>query len=236
MKRKNRMLALVLAMFFGFLALDRFYLGKIKSGFLKLVTIGGFGIWWFIDVAMLLMDAFFYSLGREGGFVKDKRGQDLRYGLSAYRMKSGSWQQDWFTEDASTLAASPDSDGIVKPVPSKSWMGRNWKWAIPTAILGMVAAIIIGTLSTMKSSEVYQRSMAAVKDDDRVTDVLGTDISAGYFVSGQVSNTAADFVIPVSGSKGEGKVYVQAVNMNGQWIFQNVVLHTDNEDVDLLAD
>lgn len=236
MVRKNRMLAIVLAMFFGFLALDRFYLGKIKSGILKLITFGGFGIWWFIDVALLLMDAFFYSLGREGGFVKDKRGQNLRYGLSAYRFKSGSFQQDWFTADSTTQEMSPAAEGIVKPTPSKTWMGRNWKWAIPSIILGTVALIIVGALTVMKSSEVYQRSVEAVKTDPRITEVLGSDISEGFFFTGEVNSSAAKFIIPVSGSKGEGEVYVQATNTTGHWEYHTLILHTDNEDIDLLSE
>ncbi|MEC5319206.1 TM2 domain-containing protein [Brenneria populi subsp. brevivirga] len=96
MKRKNRIIALVLSFFFGMFGIDRFYLGKVKSGVLKLITLGGLGIWWFIDAALLLVDAFLFSLGKDCGFVKDKKGNELKYGLSAYRFKNGRFQQDWF--------------------------------------------------------------------------------------------------------------------------------------------
>lgn len=94
--QKNRLLALVLGMMLGLIGADRFYLGKWKSGVAKALTLGGLGIWWFIDCAMLLVDAFLHSLGRDVGFVKDVNGKDLRYGLSMYRIKDGRLQRDWF--------------------------------------------------------------------------------------------------------------------------------------------
>ena len=35
------------------MGIDRFYLGKGGTGFLKLITFGGFGIWYLIDVFMI---------------------------------------------------------------------------------------------------------------------------------------------------------------------------------------
>ncbi len=93
---KNRIIALILAMMLGFFGADRFYLGKYKTGAIKLITFGGLGIWWFIDVAMLLLDAFLWSFGKQGGFVKDAQGGELRYGLSMYRLSEGRLQRDWF--------------------------------------------------------------------------------------------------------------------------------------------
>lgn len=34
----------------GFLGLDRFYLGELSAGTLKLSTLGGFGVWWLWDI------------------------------------------------------------------------------------------------------------------------------------------------------------------------------------------
>lgn len=92
-KPKNRLLALSLSTFM----LDRFYLGKPISGTLKILTFGGLGLWWFVDGAMLLIDAFLYSCGKDTGMVKDGKGNELRLGLSGYRYKNGSMQKDWFS-------------------------------------------------------------------------------------------------------------------------------------------
>ncbi|HIF9138890.1 TPA: TM2 domain-containing protein [Photobacterium damselae] len=94
-KQKNRILALVLGLFLGMLGADRFYLGKNKTAILKIVTFGGLGLWWFIDNALLLIDAFLYSLGKDTGIVKDSLGNDLKYGLSSYRYKNGKFEKDW---------------------------------------------------------------------------------------------------------------------------------------------
>ena len=50
---KSKVVALILSIFLGELGIDRFYLGYIGTGILKLTTCGGFGIWWLIDLIMI---------------------------------------------------------------------------------------------------------------------------------------------------------------------------------------
>lgn len=51
---KNKTVAILLSFFLGELGVDRFYMGYVGLGILKLVTIGGFGIWWLIDLIMII--------------------------------------------------------------------------------------------------------------------------------------------------------------------------------------
>lgn len=50
---KSKVVALILSIFLEELGIDRFYLGYIGTGILKLITCGGFGIWWLIDLIMI---------------------------------------------------------------------------------------------------------------------------------------------------------------------------------------
>lgn len=48
-KKLNWTLTLILSILFGSLGVDRFMMGQVGLGILKLITGGGFGIWWLID-------------------------------------------------------------------------------------------------------------------------------------------------------------------------------------------
>lgn len=53
---KDYLTAALLSILVGMFGADRFYLGKTGTAILKLVTLGGFGLWWLIDVALVLLD------------------------------------------------------------------------------------------------------------------------------------------------------------------------------------
>ena len=62
---RSRTVALLLCFFLGGLGVHRFYVGKIGTGILTIVTICGFfGIWPLIDFIMLLVGAFKDKEGR----------------------------------------------------------------------------------------------------------------------------------------------------------------------------
>ena len=50
---KSKMTTLIISIFLGELGIDRFYLGYTKLGIIKLITCGGFGVWWVIDIYLI---------------------------------------------------------------------------------------------------------------------------------------------------------------------------------------
>jgi len=60
---KSNTVALLLCFFIGFLGAHRFYVGKVGTGILQLVTLGGLGIWALIDFIIIVMQKFTDSEG-----------------------------------------------------------------------------------------------------------------------------------------------------------------------------
>lgn len=64
---KKRSTALLLSWFLGWCGADRFYVGQPGLGVLKLLTCGGLGLWWWIDLILQAL-----------GAIKDAEGRPLR--------------------------------------------------------------------------------------------------------------------------------------------------------------
>ncbi len=63
---KSFIITWLLSVLVGIFGVDRFYLGKIGTGIVKLITFGGLGIWYFVDLIIILCDG-----------MKDKKGNKL---------------------------------------------------------------------------------------------------------------------------------------------------------------
>lgn len=66
-EQKDFLVALLLSIFVGSLGVDRFYLGYVGLGIVKLITFGGCGVWTVIDIILIAM-----------GKLPDATGQPLK--------------------------------------------------------------------------------------------------------------------------------------------------------------
>ena len=55
----------LLTFFVGVLGVHRFYTGKIGTGFLMLITLGGFGIWFLVDLILVVTGQFTNKEGQK---------------------------------------------------------------------------------------------------------------------------------------------------------------------------
>ncbi|GAA4162721.1 TM2 domain-containing protein [Gryllotalpicola daejeonensis] len=73
----------ILALLLGGLGVDRFYLGKVGTGILKLVTAGGFGVWALIDLIITLAGAQRDKLGSPLAGAESKTARKVAWITSA---------------------------------------------------------------------------------------------------------------------------------------------------------
>ncbi|MBN2580395.1 MAG: hypothetical protein JXB10_15535 [Pirellulales bacterium] len=131
--------------------------------------------------------------------------------------------------------------------PRRGWWSRNWKWFVPTLLLGCiiiccgVPAGIIGYVAMkMKGLEPYAVSLQKVLMDPQIKEAIGEPIELDSILpSGQYHEEGesgeAKYYWDVKGPKGKAKIEMQARKMGGKWAL--VVLTATLEDgkkIDLL--
>jgi len=61
---KDWLVSLLLSIFLGYFGIDRFYMGYVGLGIVKLLTFGGCGVWWLIDIILIATGSLRDAQGR----------------------------------------------------------------------------------------------------------------------------------------------------------------------------
>jgi hypothetical protein len=136
---------------------------------------------------------------------------------------------------------------MQNPQPSSSWLGRNWKWAVPLGCLtgialfvACIAGIVLLVLLIAKS-DVYTYALAQARSSPLLVEALGEPIDPGWYVMGTINVTGAsgnaDIAIPISGPLGAATLYASARKRAGVWSYDvlEVALDAGGERIDLRA-
>jgi len=131
----------------------------------------------------------------------------------------------------------------------RGWWSRNWRWFVPVGSfvfvlggVGFFVAIFALIFGLMKSTEVYETALYEAQTNPAVIEYLGNHIEDGLIFTGNMevnpSSGYADIVIPISGQKGSGSLYVQAEKVAGSWVYYTleVAVHGSDISIDLLED
>jgi hypothetical protein len=132
--------------------------------------------------------------------------------------------------------------------PRRSWWGRNWIWVVPIGCLvvvlvggGLATLIVTIVLWSFKSSPPYEQSLEIVRSHPQARTGLGDAIEPGFLVAGSIRvngpSGQADFAYSVTGTQGEGTVYVVAHKKMGLWQITNLQLAVQDSGkrIDLLS-
>lgn len=136
----------------------------------------------------------------------------------------------------------------LQPEPlTRGWIERHPLWKIPLgcltlvllmAALGVLTMVIIST--SFRASDVYKQAMSQAAGNLQLRQQIGEPIKPGWFIFGELkfSSTSghATFAIPVSGSRGRGRIRVIAYK-NGIWRFTclQVYVEGQSQPIDLLS-
>ncbi len=91
-----------------------------------------------------------------------------------------------------------------------------------------VLLVLVGAFMTVRSSDVFQQAVAELESSETAATALGEPMEVGMFFAGSISTSgdagSADFSVPVSGPKADGRLYVVAFKDREGWHFTTLEL------------
>ncbi|MHC4178983.1 MAG: cytochrome c oxidase assembly factor Coa1 family protein [Planctomycetota bacterium] len=146
--------------------------------------------------------------------------------------------------------ANSQGTSADKPVgkPQRGWLGRNWLWFVPTALLGLAAlcggfwlGIRLAPEVALKWSQAYAMALQRVQDDPQIIERLGQPIEeSGWLPRGEISlqngRGDANFHFDVAGPNGQAEVHTQARRVAGRWGLSRLEVTITDDDQRIVLD
>ncbi|MEZ5464605.1 MAG: cytochrome c oxidase assembly factor Coa1 family protein [Lysobacteraceae bacterium] len=112
------------------------------------------------------------------------------------------------------------------------------KWGLLAA--GLLLALILGIagaawygLNSLADHETVGMALERVRGDAPLREALGESVEAGILFSGNFkingSKGSADYSVDISGSRGAGRMYVEAVKRFGVWELRALAVEVDGQ-------
>ena len=129
---KSFLAAFLLALLLGTLGVDRFYLGKIGTGILKLLTVGGLGVWALIDVVLILTN---HTKAKDGSSLRDyEKNRKLAVLLFIVWLAVGAgFGAISFISDQRASTNTVSSSSTSTSVTSYTDPGSDYRFSYPTS-------------------------------------------------------------------------------------------------------
>lgn len=130
----------------------------------------------------------------------------------------------------------------------KNWGRRNWKWLVPiTAFLILIIALLSLTSGLTSFAQayaeptLYENALEKAKQNERVIEVLGNlqPVDKLTIIEGSVvyanENNTVDLTFRVTGSKGKGKMDINATKNNGNWEYQTIKIRVKKPEEEIIV-